>query len=476
MNLFRALRRHWDFALIFIAYAFAVFFILAHHEPWRDEADTWLAARDLSPSALRDFTRHAGQPILWYALLMPLAKAGLPFAAQGLLNFALAVAASALFLWHAPFRKLFKVLFLFNYFFAFEYAVLARSYMLSCLLMFVIACLFAQRRTRPLAYCFVVAILANTNVHSCLLAIVLLVEFAWNMRRETNAREILGMLLAGTGILLCILYVFPSADGQILRPQPMAWTLDEVFANAFVPTRRIQDASLAVAGHFLSAASIVAAAVILMRQPKLFAGYILSVAFFYLLFAFGHYGDIRHSGLLQLCAIFYLWIAGQENPASVAHWTRTTAWTVISVALALSCWTTLRLYKLEYRQAYSASREMAEFIISHNLADRPIAAFSDPPAEAVLAHLPSRQFWYAGGQRFGSFMKWDRAHSLNRRLPLSKAMQRIETFAALDTNVLVLLNMKMPINNSAGYTLLHATTSIVFSAVDEQYWLYEPEN
>ena len=40
-----------------------------HHEPWRDEADPWLFARDGDFANIVQWSRHAGTPTLWYWLL-----------------------------------------------------------------------------------------------------------------------------------------------------------------------------------------------------------------------------------------------------------------------------------------------------------------------------------------------------------------------------------------------------------------------
>jgi len=48
-----------------------------------DEADAWLAARDLPLSQMvPDWTAHAGTPVLWYLVLKTIVHSGLPYAAE----------------------------------------------------------------------------------------------------------------------------------------------------------------------------------------------------------------------------------------------------------------------------------------------------------------------------------------------------------------------------------------------------------
>ena len=64
--------------LILSAYVALNLFFITRHVNWRDEAQAWLLARDLSPVQLFRQMSYEGYPCLWHLLLMPLAKLGLP--------------------------------------------------------------------------------------------------------------------------------------------------------------------------------------------------------------------------------------------------------------------------------------------------------------------------------------------------------------------------------------------------------------
>ena len=81
-----------------------------HYEPWRDEADPWLTARDASASDLWQFFHHGGTPGLWYLLLMPLARAGAPYRSDHVLHVLIATASAATLLFAAPFPRIARVL------------------------------------------------------------------------------------------------------------------------------------------------------------------------------------------------------------------------------------------------------------------------------------------------------------------------------------------------------------------------------
>jgi hypothetical protein len=84
--------------------------VAAHHEAWRDEADVWLFARDAAPGEWRNFFQHSGSPPLWHLLVMPLARAGLPYASMLWLNVGIVSLGVAIFLRFAPLPLALKLL------------------------------------------------------------------------------------------------------------------------------------------------------------------------------------------------------------------------------------------------------------------------------------------------------------------------------------------------------------------------------
>src|SRR4030043_632381 len=166
------------FALsIILLYSAINIVLLLHHEPWEDEAHTWLVARDLNIISIFKQMAYDGTPALWYMLLVPFAKAGLPYISEFILHLVFAVAAMAIFVFYAPFSKVTKVLFIFSYYMAYEYSIIARSYGLSVFLIFLIAALYAKRFEYPLWYAFLIFLLFNTNAHSFSVASSLTILF-----------------------------------------------------------------------------------------------------------------------------------------------------------------------------------------------------------------------------------------------------------------------------------------------------------
>ena len=66
--------------IIFILFAFLTFFVGFNHEPWADEAQSWLIARDCSLYDIL-FTRcsYEGTPFLWFFVLKFFISIGLSY-------------------------------------------------------------------------------------------------------------------------------------------------------------------------------------------------------------------------------------------------------------------------------------------------------------------------------------------------------------------------------------------------------------
>ena len=95
------------------------FMAVAHHQPWRDEAQIWTTVRDLDLRGVFGQAPSEGRPPLWEMLVMPLAKVGLPYAAMNWLHWALALVPVFWLLFAAPWPRPLRWLLPFSYYFLF---------------------------------------------------------------------------------------------------------------------------------------------------------------------------------------------------------------------------------------------------------------------------------------------------------------------------------------------------------------------
>lgn len=133
--------RHWLsphrlHCIVLAAYVIVVATVMCFHEPWFDEAQAWLIARDCSwREMILERPHYEGHPPLWWMMLAAPAKLGVPYEI-GLKSINLACA--TLMIWLLEFKtKLpepFKVILPFSYFLCYQYGVTSRPYALLALL------------------------------------------------------------------------------------------------------------------------------------------------------------------------------------------------------------------------------------------------------------------------------------------------------------------------------------------------------
>ncbi|MEA2733790.1 MAG: hypothetical protein QOE14_241 [Humisphaera sp.] len=470
----RPIPRHFRFLLPTLAlYAALVGAIVYHHEPWRDEADSWLAARDLTVPQIFRFSAYVGSPATWYLILAPFARLGAPYAVMGWVHAAIAIAAAAIFLRYAPFPMITRGLALFSYYLAYEYAVVARNYSLLALMLFTTASLYARRRERPIAFAIALFFLFNTTTHGALFAAIIATAVAWQWLRDRpiDRRAVAALAVILGGAIAAAIQLWPPADSQ----RPEFFMLRAPGAIVDVLTRAVAtpigSPMLDPLWLLMNLAVLGAATVYLIHRPVVFVVWIAGMLGLFYIFLFKWVVPERHAGIVLLWLLFALWIA-QAQPAaqSRVRWWRT-AMVALSVALAPACVRTVFAAVDDVRFEYSHARQMGQFIVAHDLDRRPIAATN--LAEAVLPYLRCRQVWNVHTRRWQSHNPWDQTFQNNFFLRGPEVWDRLEQYFPLGQRPLILSEWPLPYAREHGYELLYRTQGRV-PPTKEEFYLYAP--
>ena len=192
--------RLWPEWLTLFLYTAVVTFAIPFHEPWADEAQAWQMARALSVHDLFFHAlRYEGSPGLWHLLLHGLIRLHVSYTAMHWLAGFMAVCGMALLIFFAPFPRWVRLTLPFTVFFVFQYAVVARSYVLVPLLSFAAAICW---RRSIMAVAVSLGLLANTSMHGFALAAALGIVYLIETRRGLHPSKHLG--LAATILLACL--------------------------------------------------------------------------------------------------------------------------------------------------------------------------------------------------------------------------------------------------------------------------------
>jgi hypothetical protein len=250
------------------------------------------------------------------------------------LSVGLASCAAAVFLRFAPFRLALRILFIFGYFPAYQYSVIARSYVFNVLLLGIAASLFARRLSKPLRYCFVLAVLANTNAYGFLAACVLGAELGWTVWRSQGCRR--RFLLPGL--------MFVTAAGV-----------------AVVQARRAPDCSFVMEPYSqfsvireITYSLVVALGTYRLAREAGHSALLLAMCGVPAAFAIIIYAQAHHTGLIYLSWIFVMWVSWSALPR-LSDKDRRIVLIIFMFMLSLQFYDGLAAWMLDFRYPYSAA-------------------------------------------------------------------------------------------------------------------------
>ncbi|MDW8274381.1 MAG: hypothetical protein RMJ53_09155 [Chitinophagales bacterium] len=228
----------WIDWIIWGIYAAIIFYVTAHHEPWRDEAQSWLIARDNSIGSLFAYLPNEGHPPLWYLLLMPFSKLGLPYFTANIIHNVIAVSFAWLLLFKIRLPRWLSASILFSYFFLYEYAVIARNYSMVALLLAFAGTLYPKRFEKPFWYALVIFLLFQTNILAFCVGAGLGLLFLWDMIELKNFKwknfAALGVMAAG-GLAMIILLLSAGLKSSYSREaEDKVAAFIETFGNAML--------------------------------------------------------------------------------------------------------------------------------------------------------------------------------------------------------------------------------------------------
>lgn len=217
---------------VFALWLFFNGILLAGHELWRDEANVWLLARELSPLQLLREIKYQGHPCLWYFIVMPFAKLGLPFKTLSVISFLIMSVSAGIFVYRAPFCCITKAVCLISPVFSYYYPVVARNYCLIALLMILLAVFHPKRNDRPVIYGILLGLLVQSDTivlaAAGLISLMWLAESIVKSIKEKSGSVILqavkGLWIPLASLLLWILQFYQVSDSPEYHPQIFSFT------------------------------------------------------------------------------------------------------------------------------------------------------------------------------------------------------------------------------------------------------------
>lgn len=420
-KLLKLRKMFWPIVVLSVYICLNVVLIL-HHENWRDEAQAWQIARKLSlPDIFRQL-KYEGHPCLWYLILFPFAKLSFPFGYMGFISLFFTAIAVYLLLKKAPFCIPVKLVLIFSSCFVYYLPVISRSYCLIPPILAWLAVLYPQRREKPLWYGLALALLIQTQIMMIGLAFflsffwLLEVVLEWRKERQKYGRKYFIQNMEGIGLslgsaLFLIWQLIGSIETNAAVDAQIASTLHSNLhrinvGSHWAVTELIGmwfDDSAWKTLRLIIVLGMVA--LLLFYAWKEAVIYIGTTVVHFLVFTYVNLASPQKAQILMLDLVFILWIIMQEKREfRIRKWCCQLV--LVMIALISIKGHGPRILS-EIDQAYSSSKEMADYIREHVPEDIPLITTGDVYAEGTAAYLPERIIWYPVTEEAVTFLVWN---------------------------------------------------------------------
>jgi len=326
------------------AYAAVAGAAIARHEPWADEAQSWLLARDAGLVELWGRLLHyEGTAGLWQTLLHFLIALGLPYSGMNVVSGLVGLAGAVVLVWKAPFPLAVRMALPFTYFLSYQFAVIARSYALLPVLLFGCAALYPTRDRHRWWFVAMLCLMTAVSVHGMALAgaIALLA-----LAGTSDWRKVAGPAVVFLAVMAAMAAAArPADDGTFVT----GWNWD---VSHFVETSQRAFAA-AFTGEWISSVLLAVASL-----PVLWVG---GTWWFFALASLALcgidsvvYAQAWHFGILYLAWLFAMWVA-----CARARRIAPLASALLAVLILIHGYWSVRAIGYDWEHAYSASRDAA---------------------------------------------------------------------------------------------------------------------
>lgn len=378
--------------IVFTLYCVFLFFIMCVHEPWFDEAESWLIARDNSIYEMIFVRPHyEGHPPLWWLLLAIPAKLGVPYeiglkTVQALF----AVTYTFLILYKSKFPLLIKYLLPFTYFLFYQHGVMARPYGMMTLAIILCAITWGKRNKMSVLFCGSLAFLCLTSAYGIFIAggiaIAWVLELIIERQLFTDYTRIASMVLLLLLALFLIFIMWPKSDtyatvtfGEstekaFFKTLLYFFTLvpSEALVTSYMPDGALKDFVPSISGFILMIAvsiTVWVAVIIYGRKTHTLLCFVIP---YILLAMFGSakYFSVHHIGVVFLLLLFFAWINVEKEVIFIfRNLTIIKKMCSIAILIPIICnlsWT-LTCCATDIKMPYALGRDLAAYIRENNL-------------------------------------------------------------------------------------------------------------
>jgi len=473
---------NWILLAAFFIYLGLNLIGIIYHEKWLDEAQIWLIARDLNPWQIIQQTHYELSPSLWYQILHLFAANNLPYITQSILNSMIMILSAYVILWQTNLKLSLKILLIFSYYFAFEYALISKSYSLTILFLLIIAVIKTRKNISRWWQIGLIFLLANTNTVGMISAGSLIIMTIWELieNKKKKINDWWPIIIMSSGLTLALWQIYPVAD--INHSNGFAHYLTPVngMAMAFFPWKMLTLDNLLLmregVWHFSIWNTFIAILFLVLtiwrfwRQPKMLVFLLINYLGLGYLLIFCDNGHLRHYGFFLIWLIIALMLDNQQNrPEQIVRKIFDTA-LIFSLTFLTIC--SIREHYMEIKYSFSPTKETANFLQQNNLEDAYWITDSFYMT-SLLAYFPEKKIWQANCHQEISFFQVNRK-CINGLINTEENIKNIVKKKTLEKQrVLYFTNKPLNGTKADSWKLLYQNNQYVFGYDYPTIFIYQ---
>ena len=359
-------RKKFFYIILFLLWLGITFVTGVLHEPWADEAQSWLISRDNTYfDMITKYLKYEGHPALFYFLLRFLHQLQLPYNFLFLVPMCATGIGVYLLLFKTKLPDLIKCIFPFTYYIIYQYGVIARSYSLVLPVLMLIAIIYKNRIQKILLYSGLLILLLSICAYSYITAFILFSFLIYDIikAKNINFKTIGSIILVLLFFIITAIYIKTPADCTSWEPFTFSVkNFCSVFANSFFNANKINIFHLIIpACLYISAAFTFCKNI---RQTLFFtfinAGILLSLTFTVC--------RCWHYGLVFITLIFTLTVLNSENELNkTSDLLKKLFCTLFTLLSVIQIYWSTKAINSDLINDYSCSLEIYKFIVNNNL-------------------------------------------------------------------------------------------------------------
>ena len=401
--------------LILLLYSTVTFIIMLYHESWRDEAQTWLIAKNLSFIDIFKQMKYEGHPCLWNYIIAPFAKLGFPYITQNIICWLIMNTTVAIILWKTSINKLIKVLIIFSAPFTYYYCIIARNYCLIPLALVLIAVLYKDRSKKPIQYVLSISLLAHTHVLmlglvGILYTVFFIEELFIHFKTKTKDEKqivIISLVIAILGLLILFmqLYGSTSANKAINKEEKFDINkLNKITQVLEIITKSITGKDYDNLCYSVILMIIIALVYGMIKFPKETIIFLIGFAFniFVYIYIYSNF-SLQKVSICLLLLIFLRLIQEREDEKKDNYLLEG----ILIIILVFNIVSGIEAIRKDIKNPYSGSKEAAKFIKENIHESDTIVTSHVPSASALIPYLSSYTFWNPQICEYFTYSTWN---------------------------------------------------------------------